>query len=331
MKILANKRRSAIKIIFFVLLIFLTIALAIFPEKYSLSTYNGVLLWAISVMPSLLPYFFLTALLTKTNALSGAFYKLTPFTNKCFRLGGISFYAFFMSVLSGYPVGSKIISDLHEAGVISDGEASRMSILCSTSGPLFIIGAVGSGMFFSKTVGLIIYVCHVLSAILTTLILRGTFSPPLLQQHKISFNKSDNFLYEAVYSSVISVLVVGGFISVFYVISEILTDFNLLMPLEFLIKTVLAPVSPSGSEAKAVTVGLLEFTKGCKNLSSLGINPLTVSLCCFLITFGGASVIMQSIAFLKKAKVRCLFFIAGKLIQALISFAVCYVICLICL
>ncbi len=330
MKNLIYKRhRSAVKLIVILCVIFLTVTLAVFPEKYSKSTYNGVLLWAISVMPSLLPYFFLTAILTKTNSLTNAFYKLSPITNKCFRLSGISIYAFLMSVLSGYPVGSKLVSDLYLGKIISKGEASRMSVLCSTSGPLFIIGAVGTGMFLNKTVGFIIYLTHVLSAIITALILRNAFEPPFNNQISINAQKSDNFLYDAVYSSVISVLVVGGFISIFYVISEILIDFNILYPLTFLVKILLSPLSPSGVEAQSLSAGLIEFTKGCKNLSLIGTTPLTVSLACFLITFGGISAILQSLAFLKKAKVNGLFFIAGKLVQAIIAFTLCYISCLI--
>ena len=85
---------KTIKIIVIITVIFLIVALAIYPDKYSKSTYEGVLLWAVSVMPSLLPYFFLTALLTKIGALTSVFEKLTPLNNKLFRLSGISAYCF---------------------------------------------------------------------------------------------------------------------------------------------------------------------------------------------------------------------------------------------
>lgn len=318
-----------IKAILILSIIFLIIALAIFPEKYSKSTYSGVLLWAVAVMPSLLPYFFLTAILTKTNCLSKITYNLTPLSKKLFRLKGISFYAFFMSVLSGYPVGSKITSDLYQNGLIGEGEAKRLSLLASTSGPLFIIGAVGANMFFDKRVGFILYIAHVLSAIFTSLIFRNKFEPPTLNDYAHFYEKSDNALYECVYSSVISVLIVGGFVSVFFVISEILSDFYILYPITKLLSLILTPFSASGNEAEALSIGLIEFTKGAKMLAGLGVTPLTVSLANFIITFGGISAIMQSLAFLKNAKVSAKFFILGKFIQAIISFVLCYLICLV--
>ena len=96
----------------------------------------------------------------------------------------------------------------------------------------------------------------------------------------------------------------------------------------FLINFIIKPLSPSAEESLAVTVGLIEFTKGAKMLSNIGTTRLTISLANFIITFGGLSVIMQSLAFLKKAKVKTSFFVLGKLVQAVISFITCYLICL---
>ena len=316
------------KAILIIAVIFLIVALAIYPDKYSKSTYEGVLLWAVSVMPSLLPYFFLTAILSKIGALSSLFKKLTPLTNKVFRLSGISAYCFLMSILSGYPVGSKLTADFYECKLIEKGEAKRLSLLCSTSGPLFIIGAVGATMFQDKTVGFIIYVTHILSAIITAIIFRNFFEPPIDRQFSLLVDKCDNALYDSVYSSVISVLIVGGFVSVFYVISEILCDFNILLPLSYIIELILSPFNLQGI-GNAISFGFIEFTKGAKALSSLGATPLTISLANFIITFGGLSVIMQSLAFLKKAQVNAWFFILGKFIQALISSISCYFICLV--
>jgi sporulation integral membrane protein YlbJ len=327
-KIRSLSGAKVVKFILILSIIFLIVALAVYPEKYSKSTYKGVLLWAVSVMPSLLPYFFLTAILTKTNCLTSVFCKFSKITEKLFRLGGISCYAFFMSVLSGYPVGSKLTADLYQNDLIGKGEASRLSLLCSTSGPLFIIGAVGVSMLNSKVVGFIIYVAHVLSAVVTALIFRNVYEPPIKSNRLLKSDKSDNLLYDAVYSSVISVLVVGGFVAVFYVISEILLDFNILYPINFLIDLILKPLS-NGGESLGVTLGLIEFTKGAKMLSSLTLTPLTVSLISFIITFGGVSVIMQSLAFLKKARVKTSFFVLGKLVQGIVSFILCFAFCLV--
>ena len=111
------------------LCLLVAVALAIKPDVFVSSALNGIKLWAIIVLPALLPFFFLTALasalgLTRTTAkIAGK-----PFS-EIFRTSGVCAYAFITSVLSGYPVGAKIISDLKTQGLISSDEATRAATL----------------------------------------------------------------------------------------------------------------------------------------------------------------------------------------------------------
>ena len=74
----------------------------------------------------------------------------------------------------------------------------------------------------------------------------------------------------------------------------------------------------SESLAKGITFGFFECTRGIKELSSL---PQKVALpfCAFLSGFGGISVIAQSLAFLKKAKIKTAPFLLSKVTAAVIS------------
>ena len=96
--------------------------------------------------------------------------------------------------------------------------------------------------------------------------------------------------------------------------------------IEFILNLIFKPFGITLEQSKAFSQGMIEFTKGAK-LLSYKTTPLTVSLTCFLITFGGVSVIAQSLAFLKKANVNSLFFICGKALQAVISFVLCFILC----
>lgn len=324
--ILRKNKDKIYKIILALSILFLILCLSVFPDKYSKSTFNGITLFAVSVLPNLLPYFFLTAILSRINVL-GCFCKaFDKLSKKIFNINGYLIYAFLMSILSGYPVGSKIVLELHSNQLISDSESSRLSLLSSTSGPLFIIGAVGSAMFQSKLAGVFIYITHVLSAIITCLIFRNSGKPSKMLDDGNFKSKSEGVLYESIYSAVVSCLIVGGFVSVFFVISQILLDFKILYPISLFFNSILAPIS-SGNEGLALSVGLIEFTNGSKMLSLIGTTPLTVSLSCFIITFGGISGILQSLVFLNKANVKSSFFMLGKIIQATIAFVLCYFTC----
>lgn len=289
------------------------------PETYIASASTGIKLWATTVVPSLLPFFFFTALLTAT----GITEKISEAAEKpcgvLFRSGGVSAYAFLMSVLSGYPVGAKIIGDLGENNLITPDEATRLSTFCSTSGPLFIIGSVGLSMFGNKYCGYLLFLSHVLSAFLTGVIFRFYGEKSSGGKKVLSRKTQSNVLYDCVYGSVVSIAVVGGFICVFYVAADAITNLRLLYPLGYLLNLIVKNMAVSS----AYISGLIECTRGCKLLSLCGLSTYSLAFACSLISFGGVSVLFQSICFLKKAKVKTSVFIAAKITQSVISFGLC--------
>lgn len=166
------KNDNLAKLLLSVLILFFILNMIISPAKFIAQGLNGISAWAFNVLPSVLPFMFFTKALSSLGQIE----KLTrPFqrvTKTLFNTPPISFYSFFMAILSGYPVGSKMIADLYMQGKITKDESYRMSAFCSTSGPMFIIGAVGVGMFKSSIIGYILFISHVFSAFLNGLIYR---------------------------------------------------------------------------------------------------------------------------------------------------------------
>ncbi len=312
------------KTIILLITVFFMLTLIIFPDRYIKSCLNGLILFATTVLPSLLPFFFLTQLLTITGVLNNISSKASKITLPLFRCGGLSLYAYLMSIISGYPIGSRIVYDLYSNGLISKGESARISILASTSGPLFVIGAVGIGMFNNKIYGFTMYLSHILSAVITALIFRGYGNEPKNYLNSTRTSISPTFLYDSIYNAVISVLLVGGFVSIFYVFAQILNDFNILLPIQKLFELVLKPFNAHSSTANCVSVGIIETTMGCKALSSLNNGILNPALSTAIISFSGISIIMQSLIYLQRASVKPYLFILAKICQSTISFFVCY-------
>lgn len=79
------------------------VLLAMFPERYAKCCLSGLELWLYFVLPSLFPFFVLTALLTKLGVAERASRVLSPLCEKAFKMPGIASYCFAMSALSGYP------------------------------------------------------------------------------------------------------------------------------------------------------------------------------------------------------------------------------------
>ncbi len=300
----------------FLLLIFLCFALTVLGN-FSYAVLDGISLWAACILPSLFPYLFITFILSSLNITYSISNKLTPIARRLFGVGGNVLYAFFLSVISGYPIGAKTVSELRENNLISQTESVRGSALCSTSSPTFLITSVGTFMFNDKTFGCLLFLTHIISVMLIGIIFsfyKKKDKRNITLSH-IPKRNVDNLFYNGVYSSVISVLTVGGMITIFYLVIEILLTTNLLSPLI----SAFSLIFKEEELASGVVLGTLECTRGMKALSSL---PLKTALpfCALLSGFGGVSVIMQSITYLKRAKIKTAPFLISKILCAVISF-----------
>ena len=312
----------------FLLLFALAVTLSV-GHNFNSAVIDGINLWIACVLPALFPYFIITAILSSLSVTGKISKKLTPFTRKIFGVGGSVGYALFISVISGYPVGAKTVADLKDGGLISDTESVRAAALCSTSSPVFLISSVGGIMFNSAIFGVALFITHLLSALLVGIIFSfyKRKDRPSQTDFPISTNKLDNILYQSVYSSVISVLVVGGLITAFYLLTEVLLYYGFLTPLITLLTTI------TGSEniGAGITLGIFECTKGLKALSVGGITALSLPIAASVCGFGGLSVIAQSIAYLKKAKIKTAPFLFAKVLSAVLNFIVGLIISLLIL
>ncbi|MGN1201415.1 MAG: hypothetical protein ACI4R8_04075 [Candidatus Caccovivens sp.] len=230
---------------------------------------------------------------------------LSPITTKLFKTPPISIYAFCMAILSGYPVGSKMVADLYLQGKITKEDAFKMSSFCSTSGPMFIIGAVGIGMFKDAQIGYILFVSHSLGAILNGILFRNLKIKDSVKEETQEIppisNKTD--LSDIVLSSTLSILSVGCIITIFFIVIECFSPLLSLLP----------------ESLRFLCEGLIEITKGCLSLSSLQNRFIATLLCSFVISFGGISTVLQSLTMLAKVKMPVKLFVLQKLSHACLS------------
>ena len=61
-----------------------------------------------------------------------------------FNVPGEGSFAFIMGIISGYPTGAKILVNFRKNNIVSREECERLLSFSNNSGPLFIIGTVGS-------------------------------------------------------------------------------------------------------------------------------------------------------------------------------------------
>lgn len=297
------------------------------PQKYNNSVMQGLNLFIVSVLPGLFPFMFLSKLLTSLGAVKNISTKFSPVTRFLFNTHGISSYVFLMSIVSGYPIGAKLISDLYCSNIISQDDAKKMCSFCTTSGPIFIIASVGVAMFRSAKIGIIIYVSHVLSSMLCGMIFAGKRKKNIENAPISTLAMPDNLLASTMTNTIESILLVGAYISIFFLFADILTSVGFLGFATNLFDKIFSAININGVSQGFVS-GLLEVTRGCKILSA-SPNIYSVCFACFCISFSGLSIILQSMSFLKKCKIKAPYFCFVKCIHAVLSWFVCYGLCLI--
>ena len=306
-------------------LLFILIALVVRPDKLMDSCYKGLLLFAVNVLPALLPFFFFSKILTSLNFADDLGRLLGKPFIKLYGVPPCASYVFSMSVISGYPIGAKLISDLYKSGSITRNEAKTITAFCSTSGPMFILGSVGAAMLNNKSFAIVIYTAHCLSAFINGFLYRNKKNVPHVVASIPCAKKIDSVLSESIYSSVISVLTVGAYVGIFYMLADLFVSLGII---SFIVKPFgfIAPnVLTSG-----IAEGLIEMTRGCYVLSKSALTEiLVIPALTGIITVGGLSVTLQSMTFLKEIGIKTSFYIATKTTQTLIAVTLSFIFTLI--
>lgn len=325
-----NLIKKKTNIILIACVIFIMAMLIYKPTLYIASVSRGLYMFGISVLPALFPFFILTKVLVEQSG-QGFLKVFKKPVNFLFKLPPSAGYIFALSILSGYPVGAKLTADFFEKGLITSDEAKRISSFCTTSGPFFILGSVGASMLISLKAGIIILAAHLLSAVICGLIFarRKPSKQSMPNTVDLQLNNSSLNMAEIVYDSIKSILIVGGFICIFYMVIDILANTGFLFPLDFLIGKIFSLFNITEKPASfAFTSGLIEITRGCMEIASLKLNiKISAILCCGLISFGGLCINMQAVAFLSKCKISALTFFGYKFVHMIIGMVICAILC----
>ena len=141
------------------------ILLLIKPESILESGQKALELCLNIIIPSLFPFFVVSRLILNTGVIHTISRVFKPIMKPLFNLPGSAAFPLIAGWFSGYPAGAKYTVDLHEKKMLSQNEAQRLLAFCNNSGPLFIVGAVGTGYFQSPELGLMLLLSHLLASI----------------------------------------------------------------------------------------------------------------------------------------------------------------------
>ena len=247
------------------------------------SALDATTIWLNKVFPYLFIMIIIQDLLINLNFSS--FFKNT------------AIYIFIMSLLSGTPSGTYIISKLKEQNIITKEYANTCLIFTFFANPLFLYSILNS-IFLSKLTTIRL----MLILYLTNLILYFIYKKDLPSNGK-SINTNEINLSSSIKTSINATITVLGVITFYLILSNIIiTEFNIIYPFNIFFK------------------GFLEMTQGLASLINSSIKFKEVIAMIF-ISFGGFSIHTQVSCILNEANLSYKYFFKGRIIQtALVVF-----------
>ncbi len=310
-----------------------TICLVLFSSSNLSAAKSGLNLWATSVVPSLFPFFIATELLSRTNItyILGKFFNVIM--RPLFNIGGEGFYAFIMGIISGYPTGANIATNFRKNNTLSKIECERLLSFTNNSGPLFIIGTVGISMFGSSTIGILLFITHILASITVGFIFKfwkKDCNTPKYNSvnyfnnkstSKVSFSNLGEIMAESIKNATSTIFMIGGFIVLFSVIISILKASNLINTISNMLIPSFNILHIPTSFISPLITGFLEITNGINAISAIKIKAISINiiLTAFLLGFGGISIFLQVLSITSKTDLSIKPYIIGKLLHGIIA------------
>lgn len=243
---------------------------------------EGVELCLKTAVPSLFPFFVLSAMLVPHCT-----------SLRLPRLGRILGFPkgwesiFILGCVGGYPVGAQCVCQGYTAGALEETDARRMIPLCSNCGPSFLFGIVAVQLGSASRAAWVWVIC-ILSSVFTALILSGR---PTKGE---SLTLPPISLPQAVQRGCRAMISVCAWI----ILGKVLISFL-----------------PAG----IFLSGLLELTNGCLSLSAVNDEGTRFILACLFCSFGGICVAMQVFSLCDDAGLSGRGYLACKILQGALS------------
>lgn len=267
---------------------------------------DGLSLAAREALPALFPFFVTSALLVRTGFADALGRLAARPLARLYGLPSAAAPAVILGLTGGYPVGAATAAELLQQGALSPKDAARVNSFCNCASPGFCIGLIGLGLFGSARTGAVLYIVHILAALLAGLLTardRGTPRAfPAISRPSAPQEGFATAFCAAVRQAAATALTVTAFLTVFSILLQLAAP-------------VLARV-PCG----AALAGVIELTNGLDRLPLLPLpTGALLTLASFLLGFGGLAVQFQVRAIAAPAELPVDGFAAAKLLHGALA------------
>lgn len=303
------KLKKTVTLLFNTALILLFVYFLYLPSPVSDSVLNALKYCATRLIPALFPFIVLVGIINRTGIISSVSRVIGKPLGYIFGVAPEYIFPIVIGALSGFPVGALCVKELYSSGKITVGEAERLIVLSSNAGPAFCISAVGISAFGSKTLGIKLYLCQLISTVIIGLFIRSRQAFPAVRTQPVKSPKISEAVTSAIESSGITMLKICSFSVFFAVTGDILCA---LAEKYF------------GKFTSCVCASFFELTLAARYTSTLRSKPGAI-VAAFAIGWAGISVYMQTAAVLSESGISLSLYRRFKLLQGIICAMVLYI------
>ena len=284
------------------IILFLYLGIFINPSLIIESGISSINIFKTKLFPSIFPFFVLASLLLELGIATKISNKLNPIFKRLFHVEGNSSFIILVSIISGFPSGSKYVVESYKNKTIDKTTANYLLTFTHFANPLFILGTCGL-ILNNLSLAYKILIIQITSNIILGIILRPK---EIITSKKINNYQTKSFLEalpKAINDAIKLLLFMLGSITFFMFFSKLLTSFLSLNPF-----------------FETIITGILDMTSGISLVPSIDTtNYIRGLLVLTFITFGSFSVHLQVLNNIKEEDLEYKYFFFGRIIETSIA------------
>ena len=284
------------------IILFLYLGIFINPSLIIESGISSINIFKTKLFPSIFPFFVLASLLLELGIATKISNKLNPIFKRLFHVEGNSSFIILVSIISGFPSGSKYIVESYKNKTIDRSTANYLLTFTHFANPLFILGTCGL-ILNSLSLAYKILIIQIISNLILGIILRPK---KIISSKKMNNYQNKSFLEalpKAINDAIKLLLFMLGSITFFMFFSKLLTTSLSL-----------------NSFFETIITGILDMTSGISLVPSIDTtNYIRGLLVLTFITFGCFSVHLQVLNNIKEEDLEYKYFFFGRIIETSIA------------